>query len=430
MSAQMVQVSQASVFWPYTPIPAPCRSNGNSRRAGLGTDEFTRLYSFRSGSSAGEVLEALYQKSSRLVDTSNYALALYDERADTLTFHLVVEGGKRKKSFAVKLADQAGLVSRVITSQTPLLLQDLPETGIVVGTDPLCPAQPIRSWLSVPIYNAVSTDGQAQGVIVVWSAQPNAFSDCQLQSLAVLGARTATAIHDARPFATNGALAERERVIEAQEQVRKELARDLHDGPIQLVSGIAMRLDFCHQALEKDPALLPEQISYTQELAEHAIHQMRTMLFELRPLALETQGLGAALQVLLEGRQKALKTTKLTLSIETCQPDGTLSRQEARVEASIFAIVQEAVNNALKHARAGHIKVHLKETPTALYAVVVDDGQGFDVSQVEQGHRQGGHLGLVNIRERADLIGGELEIESVPGQWTRIIVSVPNAKGH
>jgi signal transduction histidine kinase len=398
-----------------------------------------------------EVLWTLYQESGRLVDTSNFALAIYDDRTDTLAFPLVFDRGERVKPFSVKRSNDQGLTSHVLTTQAPLLIRDLLETegGVEIGL--IHPDQPIRSWLGVPIRNPGPTNGRAQGAIVIWSYQPNAFTDRDLWLLSAIGAQAAVAIRNARLFQASqrratemamknaaiadenarlheSVLAERDRIIEAEEQVRKELASDLHDGPTQLISGIMMQLDFCQKALEKDPSLLPEQFTIMRELAEQAIHQMRTMLFELRPLVLETQGLEAGLQVFLERRQKEIATTKLTLNVETCQPSGVISRHEAKVEAAIFAIVQEAVNNALRHAEADHIVVHLKETPTVMRTIVVDDGKGFDVNEMMAGYEQRSSLGIVNIRERADLIGGELAITSGPGQGTRITLSVPKAK--
>lgn len=398
-----------------------------------------------------EILWTLYKESNRLVDASNFALAIYNDHTDTLAFPLVFDQGERVNPFSVKLSNNRGLAGRVLTAQAPLLIRDLLETSSTVETDPICPDQPIRSWIGAPIRNPMLTNERAQGVIVVWSYQPNAFTDQDLWLLSAIGAQAAIAIRNARLFQASqrrvtetammntaiaienarlheSVLAERDRIIEAEERVRKKLACDLHDGPTQLVSGIMMRLDFCQKVLEKNPSLLPEQIICMQELAEQAIHQMRTMLFELQPLMLETRGLGAALQVFLERRQKEVKTTRLTFNMETYQPGGDISRQEAKVEAAIFAIVQETVNNALKHAQADHVVVQLKETPTAIYATVVDDGKGFDVDKVMLGYEQQASLGMANIRERTELIGGELMIKSVPGQGTRITLSVPKVK--
>jgi signal transduction histidine kinase len=445
MWAEMIRTPEASAYCSHTSAKAPIPTgytNDNVDRAGPGRWSrkkrelailFNAVSTIGSSLNLEEVLWSLYKESGRLINAANFALAIYDDRTDTLLFPLVFDQGERVKPFSVRLSSDQGLVSRVLTSQIPLLIRDLPETGIRVETDPICPAQPIRSWLSVPVRNPALTGGKAQGVIVVWSDQPDAFTNRQMRLLSALAAQAAIAIRNARLFQENArlqasVLAERERVIAAEEQVREALACDLHDGPIQLVSGIKMRLDFCQKALERDPSLLPEQITHMQELAEHAVHQMRTMLFELRPLALETGGLEAALRVFLERQQEEIETTRLTLNVETCQPNPEISRLEPKVEAVIFAIVQEAVNNALKHAQASRIEVHLKETPTAIHASILDDGVGFEADKVMRSYEQQGSLGLVNIRERAELIGGELTLESLPDQGTRIAVCVPKAE--
>jgi signal transduction histidine kinase len=162
-------------------------------------------------------------------------------------------------------------------------------------------------------------------------------------------------------------------------------------------------------------------------LADRATHQMRTMLFELRPLVLETQGLGAALEVFLERRQKDMdeRSTKLSLKINTNNPGGDISRQDGKVEATIFALVQETVNNAIKHAQAKNIVVELRENNQAIYTTIWDDGKGFDVDAVMSNYEQRGSLGMINLRERTELIGAELTIDSAPGKGTRIIIHVP-----
>ena len=131
----------------------------------------------------------------------------------------------------------------------------------------------------------------------------------------------AIAIENARLY--ESLEAEHNRTIEAEQEARKTLARDLHDGPTQLVAAIMMNLDFATKALEKDPSLLKDAFKEMQDLASRASHQMRTLLFQLRPLVLETQGLGAALQVFLDRRQKDIvedQNTKLSLKIETTDP--------------------------------------------------------------------------------------------------------------
>jgi signal transduction histidine kinase/class 3 adenylate cyclase len=224
-------------------------------------------------------------------------------------------------------------------------------------------------------------------------------------------------------------LAERDRVVEAVEEARKELARNLHDGPTQLVGAMVMQLEYCRLLLEKDPSKLAEAIIAAQELARHAVCEIRNLLFDLRPLVLETQGLEAALQILLDRRQKEVNEgTKLILKTKTVHANGAISRQDHEVEAAVFAIVQEAVSNALKHAQADNVIVQLEETRTGLCTIITDDGEGFALDEVMGDYGQRGSLGIVNIRERAELIGGELTLESAPGQGTRVTIYVPRVK--
>jgi signal transduction histidine kinase len=224
-------------------------------------------------------------------------------------------------------------------------------------------------------------------------------------------------------------LVERGRAIEAVDEARKELARGLHDGPTQLVSAIVMHLDYCKLLLEKDPSKLTEEIIAAQELAKQAMYEMRTLLFELRPLALEAQGLEAALQLLLERRQKEVaEGPKLILKTKSAHPNGAISRQDHKVEAAIFAIVQEAVNNALKYAQADNVIVQLEETPTGLRTIIADDGKGFAVDEIVSDYGQRCSLGIVNIQERAELIDSKLTLESAPGQGTCITVDVSKAE--
>lgn len=142
------------------------------------------------------------------------------------------------------------------------------------------------------------------------------------------------------------------------------------------------------------------------------------MLFELRPLVLETQGLDTTLRQYFErvqsdGSQIILEASNVSTELDT------------KTEGTLFNIIQESVNNALKHAKAQHIWVRLKQTPTVFEATVQDDGRGFDLQKVLSSYEQRGSFGLLNIEERAKLIGGYAEMNSAPGQGTTVRVVVP-----
>lgn len=534
-----------------------------------------------------EVIWRLYKEATRSIDPSNFAIIIYDERKDKLTFYLVYDQYKPVKPFALKHSTNYGLISQALNTKKPLLVDDLTKTSDQFEINRMHPDKPARSWLGVPFFNANLPGEDAQGVIAIWSYKPNVYSQRDLWFLSEIAKQAAIAIRNANLFEASqrrllemslvndvartlsstlelekvlhrimaqiekilnvtagflllkdpatddlhfqiglgqtktiepfripkgkgiaghvaatgkplfvekkhhtidfnarnllcvplilhdqvigvvevlnkkegqfsqhdlellssissfagiaienarlheSVLNERDRVIEAEEEARKALARDLHDGPVQLVSSLSMRLNFCQKLYRENPELLPEELPLAMQLADRAVHQMRTMLFELRPLALEVDGLEAALRTFVHRQQQDIaekQDTRLTLSIETDNPQGHLTRQDSKVETSLFAIVQEAVTNAIKHAESSYVHIQLRETPTAIYSTVTDDGIGFDADEVMNTYSQRNSLGLLNIKERTELIGGDLAIRSVLRKGTKIRVFVPKAQ--
>ena len=619
--AEMVKISQPGVV-PAAGVEksAPLRTdNGGSsdkfERLAKETKEITTLYNLAvavgSTLELPQVIWRLYKESARIVNATNFAVAIYDEEAEILNFRLTIHRGEPIKPFAIKPSNPQGVISRIFTKQTPLLLREIKAAARnALEIESFVPGLTVRSWLGVPILNPAVAEQSTQGIIALWSDQPNVFTDHDLWLLSAIATQAAIAIRNAQLFEASqrratemsllhqlsqrratemallhniartlsstlefnevltrvqesvneilkvetgalfltdaltgdllfqvalgdlageikpfrlprdtgvagqvasigkpvlltevkpdtpevaelaqplsrpmrgllavplilhqqvigvlevinkkdedftqndlevlssiasyaaiaiensrllqNVLAKRDQVIEAEEQARRQLARDLHDGPTQLISSVMMRLDFCKLLLQREPAKLPQEIANTQKLADQAIHEIRTLLFEMRPLVLEAQGLDGALRIFVERRQKDVEgKTRLTLEIKTPNTNGHLSRQDDKVEAAIFAIVQEAVNNALKHAQAQRIEVQLKETIAAMYVIINDDGVGFDMDAVMSNYQQRGSLGMVNIRERTQLIGAELTMKSTPGAGTRITVYVPKAK--
>lgn len=149
------------------------------------------------------------------------------------------------------------------------------------------------------------------------------------------------------------------------------------------------------------------------------------MLFTLRPLVLESQGLVPALESMAE---KMHETYNQDVTIEV--DAGVVSQIELGRQGVIFYIAEEAVNNARKHARAAHVWVRLKPAGDELALLEVeDDGVGFDPHAVDVSYENRGSLGLVNLRERAELLNGYLQIDSRPGQGTRVSVVIPLSEG-
>lgn len=212
---------------------------------------------------------------------------------------------------------------------------------------------------------------------------------------------------------------ERDRIIEAEVSARSKLARDLHDGPTQSMAALAMRLDFIRLLLDRDPPQARQELEQAREAVMRVGKDLRGLLFTLRPLTLETQGLSAALR---QYEQRLREVDNLPVDV---QPGNFGTELDVNVAGTVFAIIEEAVNNARKHAGGAPIHISVQQHGNALLATVRDEGPGFDTNAVTSNYSERGSLGMVNMRDRARLIDGKFSLESTPGRGTRVSVSVP-----
>ena len=244
------------------------------------------------------------------------------------------------------------------------------------------------------------------------------FDASSLDLMRTLAAQAATAVANARLY--QGLRAEHDRIIQTQEDERKRLGRDLHDGPAQKLAQIAMSLEHAEQLITHDPQRLPAELRSIRESALSTTKEIRNQLFDLRPLVLDAEngGLVAALTQFLE-RFKSTPEPRMHLRHD--YPE----RLSHNVELTTFAIVQEAVNNVLKHANAENCWIEIREKPDRLIATVRDDGAGFDVHELQAEYETRGSWGLLSMLERASLIEARLSIASHPGAGTKMTLEVP-----
>jgi signal transduction histidine kinase len=212
---------------------------------------------------------------------------------------------------------------------------------------------------------------------------------------------------------------ERDRLVAVEEDVRKRLARDLHDGPTQLVAAIQMNLQFVRMLLEKEPEEADVEIIRVTQVADQAMRQLRTMLFDLRPVILETKGLVPALEAY-SGR--LTETEKFTVHLEV---KGEIPRLSKQAESAVFAVVQEAIGNAKKHAYASNMWIELLLKDNMLETRVQDDGRGFDTGKALSKSEAQGSLGLTNMYERAEMVQGRLALSSREGKGATVQLAVP-----
>lgn len=210
-----------------------------------------------------------------------------------------------------------------------------------------------------------------------------------------------------------------EKVISAQEEERKRMARELHDELGQALTGMLMNLEAAEETLGQDAQGPRERIARARSLATHSIESIRHLIQDLRPAALDDLGLVPAIRAFAEGR---LGDRGIRLTLET---SGLRDRLPPLVETAVFRVVQEAVTNIVRHAEARSARIRLERSGDRISVTVEDDGRGFDPAEVLHSPDRARALGLLGMEERVSLLGGSLRVESAPGRGTRVRAEIP-----
>ena len=209
------------------------------------------------------------------------------------------------------------------------------------------------------------------------------------------------------------------RVVAAQEAERQRIARDLHDETGQSLTAIGLGLRGLSNTLVKNPAQAPETLRHLENLASDSLSELQRLISDLRPSHLDDLGLPAALRWY---AGKVAERTELKIRVDTFGEEKPVS--EAAKIAS-FRIVQEALNNIIKHAGASSVFVQLTYKDEKVHISIRDDGTGFDPDVVNLRQTNRPSLGLAGMRERASLLGGTVSIQSGPGQGTLVEAMIP-----
>ncbi len=347
-----------------------------------------------------------------LLQAQGSSLMLLLENSGELVFQVVI-GEVSQKLVGRRIRVGEGISGWVAQTGEAALVNDVQNDPRFASSVDASTGFRTESLLCVPM----QFQDRRLGVLsVVNKAGPTGFEAKDVEWLKALASLAAVAIENVRLY--QRLRQERDRVVIAQEELRKKLARDLHDGPTQVISTIVMQIEFIKKLLQHDPDNIAEELDLMGETGQQAIRGMRTVLFDLRPLILETQGLGPALELFTERHRVEGKPE---IHLHTAESVG---RYDAKIESAVFSIIQEAVNNALKHAQAQNIWLRLAQKETTLVVEIEDDGVGFHIDAVMQSYENRGSLGMVSMRERAELVGGELTVISAPGKGTTVVLRV------
>lgn len=211
------------------------------------------------------------------------------------------------------------------------------------------------------------------------------------------------------------------KVISAQEEERKRIARELHDETCQTLSALAMRLDLARSA--PDAATAVARMDEAKALASRGVDELHRVMYDLRPSVLDDLGLVAAVRWLAE---RHLTAIGIRARVEAEEIDRRLPLE---IEIGLFRAVQEAISNVVRHAEADGVLVQIGFREGALEIAIEDDGRGFDPASLGSPSATGRGLGILGMRERLELLGGTAHVESSPENGTRVVLRVPMAKG-
>jgi PAS domain S-box-containing protein len=287
----------------------------------------------------------------------------------------------------------------------------------------------LREQLSTVAHVPLVARGCSLGSMCVATRELRDFDEGEQELLNAIGNQIAAAVENARLYAE---LQQKERmrgellrkVIAAQEDERRRIARELHDETSQNLTALIYAAE---EAAElRRMAGAREKLEQMRRLAQHTLDGVGKLIFDLRPTMLDHLGLLPALRWYAETRF-AGTSTRVTVS-ETCA-DAAGCRLPPAMETALFRVAQEAISNIARHSLARNARLRVERDTARVRIVVEDDGVGFDLVQITLSPDSGRGLGLLGMRERVELLGGTLDIDSAPGHGTRIELEAPLPDG-
>ncbi|MFB7112242.1 GAF domain-containing sensor histidine kinase [Streptomyces sp. NPDC056190] len=353
-----------------------------------------------------DVLKTIVASARELLDAQYAALGVPDDHGGFAQF--VVDGVSDEQWRAIgPLPRQHGILAAMLHEARAERLADVREDPRFEGWPAAHPE--MSDFLGLPIRDGDEVIG------ALFLANKNCerprggcgFTEEDEELLAILAQHAAIAL-------TNARLYERSRELTIAEE-RSRLAHELHDAVSQKLFSLRLTAQAATALVDRDPARAKGELQQVAVLAAEAVDELRAAVVELRPAALDEDGLVATLrtQIQVLDRAHSARVTFTTRGIRALP---------AAQEEAMLRVAQEALHNALRHARADHVDVTLDRRGCGAVLRITDDGTGFDPKVVR---RAGRHLGLVSMRDRASGAGGRLTVESEPGKGTAIEMEVP-----
>jgi two-component system sensor histidine kinase DegS len=210
------------------------------------------------------------------------------------------------------------------------------------------------------------------------------------------------------------------RIIKAQEEERKRIAREIHDGPAQSMSNVVLKAEICERLVDSDPEKVKDELKLLKAVVRYTLQDVRKIIYNLRPMSLDDLGLIPTLQRYIASFREEYQTQVIFKTRGDC------NQLKPVVALTVFRLVQEAVNKINKHANAQMVLINLELLDNVLKLHIADDGIGFDINTLKENSENiNGGFGLISMKERVELLNGEFQIDSAVSKGTRLYITVP-----
>ncbi|MFF4491829.1 GAF domain-containing sensor histidine kinase [Streptomyces sp. NPDC001544] len=353
-----------------------------------------------------DVLKTIVASARELLDAQYAALGVPDDHGGFAQF--VVDGVSDAQWKAIgPLPRRHGILAAMLDEARPVRLADVRKDTRFEGWPSAHPE--MSDFLGLPIKDGDEVIG-ALFLANKDCAKPQGgcgFTEEDAELLGILAQHAAIAL-------TNARLYERSRELTIAEE-RSRLAHELHDAVSQKLFSLRLTAQAAAALVDRDPARAKGELQQVAALAAEAADELRAAVVELRPAALDEDGLVATLRTQIQVLDRA-HTARVAFAAHSFRA------LPAAQEEAMLRVAQEALHNALRHSGAEHVDVTVARRGHGAVLRVTDDGRGFDPQTVR---RAGRHLGLVSMRDRASGAGGRLTVESAPGKGTTIEMEVP-----
>ncbi|MFJ9036622.1 GAF domain-containing sensor histidine kinase [Streptomyces sp. NPDC102406] len=353
-----------------------------------------------------DVLKTIVASARELLDAEYAALGVPDDHGGFAQF--VVDGVSDAQWKAIgPLPRQHGILAAMLREARTERLADVRQDPRFEGWPSAHPD--MSDFLGLPVKDGDETIG---ALFLANKRCPKPQDGCGFtqddeELLQILAQHAAIAL-------TNARLYERSRELTIAEE-RSRLAHELHDAVSQKLFSLRLTAQAAATLMDRDPTRAKGELRHVVELAAQATEELRAAVVELRPAALDEDGLVATLRTHIQVLDRA-HTAHVTFAT------GGIRALPAAQEEAMLRVAQEALHNALRHSGAEHVHVTVDKRGAGVALRVTDDGSGFDPQAIR---RAGRHLGLVSMRDRAGGVGGRLTVESEPGKGTTIDMEVP-----